>query len=439
MFRKLVFTTMFASLISINYAYAQSESGKENVLEVYLPYAIAITLQSNPEIKSLSRNIDLAEEDIDLSRSGYRPNVSANGEINHIQSDNDISNKWSSDTTKTVGVALEQPLYRGGQTVAEINQSKTLKDATENRFAGQIQSKVLDIVAVYIETYRANQAIAVNNDNIELLSEQLKATDARFEAGELTKTDVVQAEARLEQANAEKAVSVATYEVALSSFREETGITDEVLLFYPDLDIAKIPLDLSSAISIALQNNPAMIESAALITAQGFNVDAQEGAFYPQVSLNAGAQLQRNPAFGIFREQETANIGVSASLPIYQSGVLRNQLRQSKIRKSQAIDDLEATRLSVTDDVISAWQEHKAIQAQILARQAQIKASELAYEGVSLEEQVGARSVLDVLDANQDVRDAELSLIDAKRDLVNAYYRLLASIGTLDESLWDKY
>jgi len=430
---------MFASLISINYAYAQSESGKENVLEVYLPYAIAITLQSNPEIKSLSRNIDLAEEDIDLSRSGYRPNVSANGEINHIQSDNDISNKWSSDTTKTVGVALEQPLYRGGQTVAEINQSKTLKDATENRFAGQIQSKVLDIVAVYIETYRANQAIAVNNDNIELLSEQLKATDARFEAGELTKTDVVQAEARLEQANAEKAVSVATYEVALSSFREETGITDEVLLFYPDLDIAKIPLDLSSAISIALQNNPAMIESAALITAQGFNVDAQEGAFYPQVSLNAGAQLQRNPAFGIFREQETANIGVSAYLPIYQSGVLRNQLRQSKIRKSQAIDDLEATRLSVTDDVISAWQEHKAIQAQILARQAQIKASELAYEGVSLEEQVGARSVLDVLDANQDVRDAELSLIDAKRDLVNAYYRLLASIGTLDESLWDKY
>ncbi len=400
--------------------------------------AISYALSTNPELASSSFNVDLAEEAVDLARAGYRPNINITGGVDYLQSDNDVRDKWQSNTSKTAGIGLEQTLFRGGQTVADINQQQTLKQSAMLGFRGEIQDKIIDIVAVYMETFRANQAMQVNQDNVSLLGEELKATTARFEAGELTKTDVAQAEARLAQANAELANSQAVFEVAMANFRKETGITEYVNLFYPDIDPNRLPEALDIALSMGLRLNPDIIAAMANVEAQDFDVQEQKGAFYPQVSLGAGVNLERDPTFNQYDRQESANIGVNATLPIYQSGVLRNQLRQSKIKKSQSLSDLEFTRRDVTNDIIAAWEEYKAVLVQLQARETQLNASELAYKGVQLEEEVGARSILEVLDANQDVRDAELLLIDARRDKVNAYYRLLGAIGLLDDSLWDK-
>lgn len=399
---------------------------------------IVYALKSNPEIHSFSKNITLADEDIDLARSDYRPNISATGAVTHLNTNNNLTDKWQSDTEKSLSLALNQPLFRGGQTVANISEQENLKKSVENDFSAVVQDKIVEVVSVYMATYTANRAKRVNADNVELLSQQLEATSARFEAGELTKTDVAQAEARLAQAEAEMASAESVFEAALSSFREVTGITDDIDMVYPAFDKDKVPSTLDSALSMGVRLNPDMNAAMARIEAMGYDVDEQRGAFYPQVSLGAEVNTVRDPVLSQLENQETANVSLTASLPLYQSGVLRNQLRQSKIKKSQAKDDLEAVRRSVTNDIVAAWEEYKAVAVQIQARNAQLEASELAYEGVNLEEQVGARSVLDVLDANQDVRDAELSLIETQEDLVNAYYQLLRAIGLLDDSLWDK-
>lgn len=401
--------------------------------------AISYALRHNSDLASFERNIDIANENIDLARSGYRPSVSAVGAVSHLQSDNNISDKRQSDTEKSIGVNLEQPLFRGGQTVANINEQENVKQSVVNQFTGIVHDKIIDVVAAYMATYTANEAQRVNSDNVELLKQQSKATVARFDAGELTKTDVAQSDARLAEAKAQLAAARSIYEDSLATFREETGITDDIELIYPEINNGELPSSLDSALSMGLRLNPDMNAAMARVKALGYDINEQEGAFYPQLSLGAGVSALRNPAFSQFTRQETANISLNASLPIYQAGVLRNQLRQSKIRKLQSMDEMESTRRAVINEIISAWEQYKAISIQVQARDSQVNASELAYQGVKLEEQVGARSILDVLNANQDVRDAELSLIEAKEGMVNAYYQLLSAAGLLNDSLWDKF
>ena len=441
----LLITSMTSSTLAVDQDYGVSKSGavkadtlmEEAVLS--LDNVIAYAIKDNPELNSSARNVDLAIEDIDLAMADYRPDVMAMGEINHIQRDNDLSSEWESGTEKTASLSVEQPLYRGGQTSAAVARQESFKSASENRFFGDVQNKIVDVVFVYMATLTADQALKVNADNVNLLEEQLKATRARFEAGELTKTDVAQAEASLQQAKAEMAQSNAAYQVALSAFREETGLTDLAIeLDYPEISEEELPESLDSALIMGMERNPDIIAANAIVRGFYEDVREKEGAFLPQITAGAGVTLSRDPAFSQLDRQETANMRVTASIPLYQGGVLRNQLRQSKIQKFQAKDDYEAVKRALTDEIISAWEEYRAVKVQIDAREAQLKASRLAYEGVKLEEQVGSRSILDVLDANQDVRDAELDLLQAKQDMVNAYYNLLGAVGLLDYSLWDK-
>jgi len=416
------------------YAAAQNLTA-DDLQNLSVEQAIELALSTNPEILSFAKNIDLAREDIDFAQGGYRPNVTATGTINHLQTNNDVSSKWQSGTEKSASLSVEQPLYTGGQTAADIRQNESRLNATRYQFDSLVHDTIIQIVTVYMATYTADEARRVNADNVNLLQEQLNATSARFEAGELTKTDVAQAEARLAAANAEKAESEAIYEVALSSFREVTGIKGDIDLFYPNIDMSDLPATLAEAMAIGLENNPDIQAAMANLDASGYHVTEQERALYPQLDLNAGLNFVRDPAFSQFDRQETANVGVTATMPLYQSGRLRNQIRQSKIQKAQAKDNLETARRSVTDDVIAAWEEYKAIQVQITAREAQLNAATIAYEGVRLEEQVGSRSILDVLDANQEVRDAELALIQIKGDVIDAYYALLGAMGRLAHSL----
>ena len=420
------------------FALAQEQDKDQAELQsVSVKEAITYAITTNPDLQSFARNIDLADEDIDLAKSNYRPNVNVVGDIVHIQSDNDLAEDWQSETGKSITLNLEQSLYRGGQTEAAVNEQQTLKKATESQLDTLIQNTVIDVVEAYMATYRALQAMRVNEENVSLLEEQRKATQARFEAGELTRTDTSQAGARLAEAKADLAQNKALYEVALASLQEVTGLTEIPALIYPNVDENLLPLTIDEALKLGLINNPEVSAAEAQIIAQKYNIEGQEGAFLPQVSAGAGLGYERNPTFSQFESQETATVSLSATIPLYQQGVLRNQLRQSKIRKNQAEDDLAAVKRSVTSAIISAWEEYRAVSSQISARQAQLDSSKIAYEGVRLEEEVGARSILDVLDANQDIREAELSLIDAERDRVNAYYRLLEAIGLLDERLWD--
>lgn len=419
-------------------AAAQVKDANSSELQILtLEEAINKALLSNPDLRSFSRNIQLADENIKLAESNYRPNISVTGDISHTRSDNNFLTNRDGVTSKSLALNFQQPLYRGGQTVAEVNEQNVLKDVTEEQLETLAQNLVIDVTQSYMSAYRAMLALNVNKNNVNVLSEELKATQARFEAGELTRTDTSQAQARLAEANAFFTDSEAIYSTAIADLMELTGITTIENLTYPQVEEAILPLTLNEALNVGIENNPTVRAAKKQILAQSFDIEQQEGAFLPQLSAAASAGYDNNPSFGQTDTQQSASVSLNATLPIYQAGILRSQLRQAKIRKDQASDDLESAKRAVTNNIISAWEEYKTVSARILARESQLEASNIAFEGVSLEEEVGARSILDVLDANQDVRDAELALIDAQRDRINAYYRLLGAIGLLRESFWD--
>lgn len=406
-------------------------------LETDLKTVIDKTLQTNPDVMSAAKTVDLAREDIDLARSNYRPNVSANAGINHVQSDTDLQSEWEGNTAKTIGLAVVQPLYRGGRTTAEVSEKESLATASTFYFSGDIQNIIISTVEAYMRVFRAREALEVNANNQTLLTERYKATKAGFEVGELTKTDVSQAEARMAAAKADYIAAEAALDVAVSNYTKVTGMTDVGNLSYPVLDQTVIPSTLDMALDMADRHNPVLRGAAETLKAQEYNIEEQEGAFLPEVNLGASLDAERDPAGGLYDRRDSASLSVNATLPLYQSGVIRNRLRQAKITKSKAEFDLESTRRQIMDNVIAAWQDYKSTATQITAREAQVKAAHIAYEGVTIEQQAGARSILDVLDINQDVKDAELSLIEAQSNAVIAYYRLLAATGQLGGSFWD--
>lgn len=422
-------------LMTITHA---SEPHDLNLSIMTVNQAIAYAIADNPDLKAFAWNVNLAQENVEIAAAGQRPKVNVTGDVAHIRTDNNLTDDWSGGTSQSLGLNVEQPLYTGGATQAEIRQQRVLEAATRGQFSEQVQRTVVDVVEAYMATFQTLRGMQVNAENVTLLDKQLRATRARFEAGELTRTDTSQAEARLEEAKAALAESRAGYQVAMSGLREIIGDVAIEDLQYPDIDESVLPLTVQQAVAYGIKHNPAIKVAERTIKARDYNVESQRGEFLPQLSANAGLGYDRNPAFSRFERQETATVSLNASMPIYQGGILRSNLRQAKIRRAQAQEEFRAIERAVRNEVVSAWEEYQAVRAQITARQAQLEAARVAYEGVQLEEEVGARSVLDVLDANQELRDAELALIDTKREKVNAYYNLLASLGVLSQTFWDK-
>lgn len=402
--------------------------------DAFLADMVETALQKNPELKSFLNNIDLAEENIDLARSGYRPNVNLDAGLSHIQRDTDLSSEWESGTEKNITLSLIQSLYTGGQVSAEIDKENSDAEATKAEYKVLVNDIILDVVTAYMDIYNASESIIVNDNNVQLLQKEFEAVEARFEAGELTKTDVSQSRASLSQSQALLAQAKADYQIALSNLKKVTTKDIELTaIHYPNINQSILPQSLDEALAVSQTRNPNIQAALFQIESEKDNIQQQKGRFYPQVDMNANLSASRDPTFSNLDRQETASFGVSATLPIYQSGIIRNVVRQAKILKSKADDDLEVVRYNVNDRIISEWENYQSILIQISAREAQLDASTLAYKGIQLEEEVGARSILDVLDVNQDVLDARLSLIDAKTNKVKSYYRLLNAIGLIEK------
>ena len=438
MIRLFLFSALFMACCGLSSVAQDVKQAEKKTLDVTLYMAIVKTLEGNPEVLSSLNDVQIAEENVDLARSDYRPSIALNGTLSHVQTDNDLANEWESSTSKNIGVDVSQSLYRGGRTDANIEEQAQLKHAAEEQYRAAVNNKILEVVFLYMAAYDALQALSVSEDNISRLQRRLEATEAGFEVGELTRTDISLAEAEVEQARAELSQAHAQFEIAKSSFREEVGIYDEVNMAYPELDLTHMPATVDQAIEVGMKYNPALMAAKRVLKSRVYNLREQEGGLYPEVGVNAALDMDRDPAFSMLDRQETASVAVTASLPIFQKGIIRNQVRQAKVLQEKAENDMEGVRRDMVDDIVQAWEQYQSSAKEIAAREAQWRAAKLAFEGIELEQTVGVRSLLDMLDANQEVRDAELALITAKSNRVEAYYQLLGVMGVLSQTVLDK-
>jgi outer membrane protein len=332
-----------------------------------------------------------------------------------------------------VGVTATQTLYNGFQTSNRTRQAESQVQAARETLRVAEQSVLLSAVTAYMNLLRDGAILDLQRRNVEVLQEQLRQTRDRFNVGEVTRTDVAQAESRLAAGRSQVLSAEATYKASVATYRQVIGVQPGKLAAGSPVDRFS-PRDLTSSIGVATATHPAVTTAEYNVDAALLQVKVAEGALYPTLSLQGNVQQSYETNL---LQLKTFNASVLGQLtvPIYQGGAEYSLIRQTKETLGQRRLDLDTARDQVRQNVVQSWGQLDAAKANIEATQSQVQASEIALNGVREEARVGQRTTLDVLNAQQELVNARVSLVSAQRDRVVASYTLLSAVGRLSPQI----
>jgi outer membrane protein len=276
---------------------------------------------------------------------------------------------------------------------------------------------------------RDESTVKLRQNNVAVLQKQRDATQEQFKVGELTRTDVAQSQARLAGAQADLINAEGLLAISRSNFEHAVGRPAETLEIDPAMPA--LPKEVQGAIEMAMRLNPDLTAARHNVKVADHQVDVALGALMPNLTVNGQYQYAQNdPSFGPFTIHALTVLG-NLNVPIYQGGAEDAGVRQAKELRSQAKLQVADTERQVVDTTRTAWQSYTSAEATIASNEAQVEANKVAYQGVKLEQQVGARTILDVLNAEQELLNSQVNLVSSKRDAAVAAYQLLSAIGTL--------
>lgn len=326
------------------------------------------------------------------------------------------------DLTAQIALQAEITLYDGGRNGLAVEAAKETVLATREALVQVEQQVLLGAVRAYMNVIRAAEFVSLRDNNIRVVSEQLQAARDRFEVGEVTRTDVSLAEARLALARANQAAAQGELQVARESYRAATGR-------YPGrlTGPGRLPQTAASeaaAKAIANDRHPLIRQAQRQVAVAELNIARARGAMLPTVSLSG--QLARDND-----GQNSSSLTLGARQTLYAGGRLSSVLRQAEAGRDRSRAALLQTVVEIEQGVAVSWADALVTSAQIAAGQEQVRAAQAAFAGVREEAALGARTTLDVLDAENDLLDARASLISAQTQRAVASYALLASMGLL--------
>lgn len=398
-----------------------------------LQQAFAAAAANNPTLDSARQAYYGVAENVSQALSGYRPDLSLNGSVTNTDIESEGNTFLTSDgntVTKTGSVDLAQPIFRGGSTLAKTREAKNTMTAQYWILKSTYQSIFLNVATAYWNQYLAQDIVALRRSNLELLQSQNEETTARFNAGELTKTDVSQSQARVAGAEAELSQALAQFKQARAALEQLIRVpADHVAT--PELTMTPPPT-VEEALDIAGRQNPRAVASRYIHNASIDNVKDVTGELFPQIDLAAQAQKSYDPLPGFLDSQETQTIQLRATIPLYSSGATRSRMRQAKYNVAENRANIVETEEAVRADVIAAWETYQAALSEIKARKQQVNAAEVALEGVSREEEFGLRTINDRLDANQELLSARVAYQQSRSNAEIAAFQTLYAIGALD-------
>ena len=395
-----------------------------------LEEALTRTYQDNPTLRATRAELRGVDEGVAQARSGWRPSVEVNLGSGLSYRESDVSGSSTDDTLVPLNGSLDvvQPLYTGGRTENQIEAAEKDVEAQRAVLSVVEQQVLSDAVSAYMNVWSAESVVTLNQNNVRVLRRQLQATRDRFEVGETTRTDVAQAEARvsravssLTQAEGELAAARATYEQVVGGPPE-------------GVEQAPVPGDVPGSreetIQGALSGNPNIQSANFVRQAAEARLRASESEFNPEVNLVGSLSHNRNQTRNGTDTNEAALLA-QLVIPLYQQGFVSSQVRQNKQITNQRRIEIEETRRLVRQQAISAWEALTTRRSQVESLVSEVRANQIALDGVRQENLVGARTVLDVLDAEQELLNAQVNLVAAQRDVVIAAYGTLSSVGRL--------
>jgi outer membrane protein len=394
---------------------------------------------TSPDINTQRAAVRVADENVPKANAGYLPTVTATGNISLERAQTSVigandATAGTADLTlypRGYEVTASETVFNGNKTLNTIRQAESQVFGAREQLRNTEQNTLLSAVTAYMDVLEDTAILDLDNNNVDVLKEQLRETRDRFTVGEVTRTDVAQAEASLAQGQGTALSAVATLQAAVARYRQFIGDQPKSLAPVKPI-VAPIPKTLQEAVAISQIEHPAISGSLHGVDAAQLQVKIAESALYPTIGLSASVSNQFDasgiPGFRVLSGQILGQINI----PIYQGGAEYASTRQAKESLSQQEIQTDSLRNQVRQAVVAAWGLNTAAVGVVRAARASVSANEVALTGVREEAKVGQRTTLDVLNAQQALLQARTTLVQAEHDQVVDSYSLLSSVGRLN-------
>lgn len=396
--------------------------------------ALVSAYTTNPTLRAARAQLRGVNEGVPQALSNWRPQVSVTasaGKLTFEQSSSFFTAQQTI-TPRRAQVEVTQPLYRGGRTIAQTLGAENNVRSQRLVLTSVEQSVLLNSVTAYMDVWLDQAVLNLNSSNERVIFRQLEATEDRFSVGEVTRTDVAQAETRLATATAQRIASEGNLTTSRAIYQEIIG-SPPGLLKTPVLETVNLPTNLDEAAALAVTDNPDVLAASFSQKAAQSNVRDVAGELLPSLQLRATASRSDDTGQ---RDSTDKRAQVLAELivPLYQRGAVTSRVREAKQISNRRRIQIEEQRRRAEQEAVSAWEGLQTARAEIRSFESGVHSAEIALEGVSQENLVGARTILDILDAEQELLDAKVNLVRSRRDEIVTAFRVLSVIGRLTAS-----
>ena len=408
-----------------------------------LEQALTAAYTNNPTLNSQRAGTRATDEYVPIALSGYRPQVFGSAYVGMQWAESRVTatalngssvNVISNQKTypSGVGITISQTIYDGLKTANSVRSAESQVRGQRELLRNTEQLVLLDAATAYMNVLQNGALVELQKQNLQALREELRAARDRFSVGEITRTDVAQAEASVANAESELSLAESNLNTSNAVFYQVTGLRAAKLAPGRPID-GLLPNSLPKAVDLGLSRHPAVKAAQFAVDAALANVKVAESALSPQVSLNGSAASDYNSSMNVERSTSAA-VALNLTVPIYQGGAEFATIRQSKELLGQNRIEVDVNREQVRANVVQFWGALQAAKAAIESAQASVAANEIAVRGVREEWRVGQRTTLDVLNAQTALFDARASLVIAQRDRVVASYAVLSASGDLSST-----
>lgn len=395
--------------------------------------ALVMAYQTNPTLEAARSQLRATDESVPIARASGLPSVSTDSTYTEFVKPSGTAftaprRLWSA------GADASVPIYSGGAVKNRIKAAKYRVEAGQADLRGTESAMFSAVVAAYMDVIRAEALVGLNAKNVSVLEVNLQATSDRYEIGDLTRTDVAQSQSRLALARSDARNAEATLAAARETYIRLVGKQPEGL--EPPPPLPNLPASAAEAVDVALEFNPDVLAARERTKAAEKDIDVAGAGRLPRLSLFASGNYNNflgtlgGPSSSVFPQTDTsAQVGAQVSLPIFQGGLPAAQRRQAQAQASAALEQEIATERDVIAQVRSAYTSWKASLDLIASSQVAVDAAQLSLEGVRAENSVGNRTILDILNAEQEYLNAQVQLVTARRNAYVAGFTLLAAMG----------
>lgn len=391
---------------------------------------------TNPVLNGARAGQRATDELVPQALSGWRPTISVEGQVQsesvvaNAPASADPSRRLSQDRTESgsLSIVLNQPIFQGFRTVEGTKAAEAQVDAGRQGLLETEQQVLFNVVQAYMNVYAGRQLVVLRRKDVAALEAQVSASNERFQVGEITRTDVAQAEARLAESRSQLVNTQTDLAQSVAAYVQLVG-NEPGKLTYPK--ITQLPKSLAAALDTAGDINPRILAQSFVEVAAASNVEVARSGLLPSAAIQVRGYTADNE-FGVDKTGiRSASISAIVSIPLYESGSVYSQVREAKQRASQNRIKLIEVERDVRAAVAQSWNAYTGLGQIIRNTKTQVSAAQLALNGVQQEYQAGTRTTLDVLDAQREVVQAEVLQVNAEKSRVVAGYQLLSAIGRL--------